>query len=104
MAGVRVAVVGAGIAGLACAQELARADAKVTVFERSRGLGGRLATRRQGAVAVDHGAQCVTARGRAFARYAEIALRAGALDAWQPRIMEDDRAWPAPVEDWWIGA
>ena len=43
---VRIAVIGAGIAGLACAQELARADAKVTVFERSRGLGGRLATRR----------------------------------------------------------
>jgi predicted NAD/FAD-dependent oxidoreductase len=37
---VRFAVIGAGMAGLACAHELARADAKVTVFERSRGLGG----------------------------------------------------------------
>ncbi|NJD31069.1 MAG: FAD-dependent oxidoreductase, partial [Gammaproteobacteria bacterium] len=45
---VNIAVIGGGIAGLACARALARADAQVTVFERSRGLGGRLGTRRQG--------------------------------------------------------
>jgi renalase len=100
---VKIAVIGAGMAGLACAHELMRADAKVTVFERSRGLGGRLATRRVGPLAFDHGAQFVTARSRPFGRYAETALRAGMLDAWRPRIMEDDRAWPAPIEDWWIG-
>jgi renalase len=100
---VRFAVIGAGMAGLACAHELARADAKVTVFERSRGLGGRLATRRVGQLAFDHGAQFITARSRPFGRYAETALRAGMLDAWRPRIMEDDRSWPAPIEDWWIG-
>jgi predicted NAD/FAD-dependent oxidoreductase len=100
---VRFAVIGAGMAGLACAHELARADARVTVYERSRGLGGRLATRRMGQLAFDHGAQFITARSHPFSRYAEIALRAGMLDAWRPRIMEDDRAWPAPIEDWWIG-
>jgi renalase len=100
---VRFAVIGAGVAGLACAHELVRADAKVTVFERSRGLGGRLATRRVGQLAFDHGAQFVTARSRPFGRYAETALRAGVLDAWRPRIMEDERAWPEPIEDWWIG-
>jgi predicted NAD/FAD-dependent oxidoreductase len=100
---VRIAVIGAGIAGLACAQELARADAKVTVFERSRGLGGRLATRRVGEFAFDHGAQFVTARSRAFGRYAEAAVRAGVMDVWKPRIMEDERSWAAPIEDWWIG-
>ena len=100
---VRFAVIGAGMAGLACAYELARADARVTVFERSRGLGGRLATRRVGPLAFDHGAQFITTRSHSFSRYAETALRAGKLDAWRPRIMEDDRAWPAPIEDWWIG-
>ena len=60
---VRIAVIGAGMAGLACAQELARADAKVTVFERARGLGGRLATRRQGNLAFDHGVQLTSALG-----------------------------------------
>ena len=71
---VRIAVIGAGMAGLACAQELLRADAKVTVFERSRGLGGRLATRRQGDLAFDHGAQFVTARSRPFVGYAQAAV------------------------------
>jgi predicted NAD/FAD-dependent oxidoreductase len=50
---VRIAVIGAGIAGLACAREIARADVAVTVFERARGLGGRLATRRDGHLAFD---------------------------------------------------
>jgi renalase len=100
---VRIAVIGAGMAGLACAQELLRADARVTVFERSRRPGGRLATRRQGDLAFDHGAQFITARGRAFISYAQSAVRADVLDAWRPRVMEDDRSWPAPIEDWWIG-
>jgi predicted NAD/FAD-dependent oxidoreductase len=103
MGGVRIAVIGAGIAGLACARELARADAKVTVFEKSRGLGGRLGTRRQGNLAFDHGAQFITARSRPFVKYAEIAARAGVLQRWSPRILEDDRLWEAPVEDWYVG-
>ena len=32
-----VAVIGAGVAGLACASELARSDVTVTVLERARG-------------------------------------------------------------------
>lgn len=103
MGAVRIAVVGAGIAGLACARELARADAAVTVFERSRGLGGRLGTRRQGNLAFDHGAQFITARSRPFAKYAAIATRAGVLNRWSPRILEDGRLWEAPVEDWYVG-
>lgn len=100
---VRVAVVGAGIAGLACALELARADAKVTVFERSRGLGGRLATRRHGPFAFDHGAQFITARSRPFARYLGIAAHAGAAAPWNPRMAEDHREWDKPIEDWVVG-
>jgi predicted NAD/FAD-dependent oxidoreductase len=103
MAEVRIAVIGAGMAGLACANELARADAMVTVFERSRGLGGRLATRRRGTVSFDHGAQFVTARSQPFVRYVEMAERAAALEAWRPRLMEDERSWPAPIDDWWVG-
>ena len=103
MGGVRIAVIGAGVAGLACARELARADARVTVFERSRGLGGRLGTRRQGNLAFDHGAQFITARSRPFVRYTEVASRAGVLERWAPRILEDDRRWDAPIEDWLVG-
>lgn len=103
MSEVRIAVVGAGVAGLACARELARAEARVTVFEKSRGLGGRLGTRRDGDGSFDHGAQFITARSRAFSRYIEIATRAGVLERWRPRIMEDDRAWDEPIDDWFVG-
>jgi predicted NAD/FAD-dependent oxidoreductase len=103
MGTVRIAVIGAGIAGLACAQELARADARVTVFEKSRGLGGRLGTRRQGDLGFDHGAQYISARSRSFVKYAGVAGRAGVLVRWTPRILEDDRLWEAPVEDWFVG-
>jgi hypothetical protein len=100
---VRIAVIGAGMAGLSCALELTRADARVTVFERSRGLGGRLATRRHGEFAFDHGAQFITARSGPFARFAEVATRAGVLAAWKPRLREDDRVFDAPIEDWLVG-
>jgi predicted NAD/FAD-dependent oxidoreductase len=98
-----IAVIGAGMAGLACASELALSDAAVTVFERARGLGGRLATRRGAGIAFDHGAQFLTARGRPFAGYAARAMRAGGLDDWRPRIAEDDRRFEAPIDEWKVG-
>jgi renalase len=52
-----VAVIGAGIAGLTCAQQLAQAGYRVVVLEKSRGLGGRMATRRLQGTWADHGAR-----------------------------------------------
>jgi renalase len=101
---VRIAVIGAGLAGLACARELARADVSVTVFEKARGLGGRLATRREGNLAFDHGAQYFTARNESFRRYTDLGIRAGAIARWQPRIREDHREWDAPIDEWLVGA
>ncbi len=58
----RVAIIGAGVAGLACASDLAAAGHDPVVFEKARGPGGRLSTRRTQAGAFDHG--CPTlARG-----------------------------------------
>jgi hypothetical protein len=101
---VRIAVIGAGVAGLACAREIARADVTVTVFERARGLGGRLATRREGRLAFDHGAQYFTARGPAFSRFVEAATHTGAVTPWKPRVREDQRNWDAPIDDWYVGS
>jgi predicted NAD/FAD-dependent oxidoreductase len=62
-----VAVIGAGIAGLACATTLARAGIGVTLFEKSRRPGGRVATRRVEGLSFNHGAQFATAHGPDFA-------------------------------------
>ncbi|MDE5077462.1 MAG: FAD-dependent oxidoreductase [Trichodesmium sp. St2_bin6] len=50
-----IAVIGAGIAGLVCAQELQQAGYSVLVLEKSRGVGGRMATRRVLGSRADHG-------------------------------------------------
>jgi renalase len=63
-----VAVVGAGIAGIACARTLVQAGHKVTVFEKSRSTGGRMATRNSPFGTFDHGAQYFTVRDPRFAQ------------------------------------
>jgi renalase len=88
-----IAVVGAGMAGLTAARRLAKAGATVTVFEKSRGVGGRLATRRSDLGAVDHGAQYVTARESAFKAFAARAKAEGSLAAWNPRGKDGDDEW-----------
>ncbi|WP_428396037.1 NAD(P)/FAD-dependent oxidoreductase [Lichenicoccus sp.] len=78
----RIAIVGAGMAGLACAQAL-RGHA-VTLFDKGRRPGGRLATRRVEGLMFDHGAQYATARGSAFQAFIE---QAGDLVApWDPAV------------------
>ncbi len=57
----RVAVVGAGLAGLFAARELRGAGHEVIVVEKSRGVGGRLASRRVAGTVVDHGSPALAA-------------------------------------------
>lgn len=52
----RVAVIGAGIAGLTCAWELQKAGIPVQVFERDSSVGGRMNTRTKDGLAFDVGA------------------------------------------------
>jgi predicted NAD/FAD-dependent oxidoreductase len=65
-----IAIVGAGLAGLACAKSLAARGQPIRVYDKGRGPGGRLATRRvevEGrSFSFDHGAQYLTARGELF--------------------------------------
>lgn len=82
----KIAVVGAGIAGASCARALADADIAVSVFEKSRGPGGRMATRRAtsplGKVQFDHGAPYFSAFGDDMrARVADWEAR-GLCTAW----------------------
>lgn len=62
-----VVVIGAGIAGLACARELSEAGARVRVYERGRVVGGRLASKRFDGRYADIGAAYLVADDPDFA-------------------------------------
>ena len=86
-----LAVIGAGIAGLSCAAALAAAGHRVTLFDKGRRPGGRVATRRADGVSFDHGAQFATARGAAFAGL--IHSLGPAMAPWPAARRGDDIAW-----------
>lgn len=78
-----VAVVGAGVAGLAVTARLLDAGLDVRVFEKSRGMGGRLAVRRQDGIgSFDLGAQFMTAESEAFGQVLAEASRHGLVAPW----------------------
>lgn len=77
-----VVIIGSGIAGLACARSLAVAGLAPVVLDKGRGIGGRVATRRVGALQFDHGAQYVTAQNSGFDAVLSELQTSGALAEW----------------------
>jgi renalase len=79
----KVAIVGAGVAGLTAARELTKRGVPVKVFEKSRGVGGRLANRRLDWGDVDIGAQYFTARDERFQMQVAEWQEQGIVARWQ---------------------
>ena len=90
-----VAIVGAGMAGVSCAQTLAAQGYSVRLFDKGRGPGGRMATRRietaQGDAHFDHGAQYFTVRDPGFH---------AVVKDWQSRGLAEP--WPLAGPDAWV--
>jgi predicted NAD/FAD-dependent oxidoreductase len=86
-----VIIVGAGISGLVCARELTRAGRKVRILEKSRGVGGRCATRRVEGRPVDHGLAFYHGRDPELLRELEAAAPAELLPGWPERREGDGR-------------
>ncbi|MBX2820986.1 MAG: FAD-dependent oxidoreductase [Rhodothermaceae bacterium] len=82
----RVAIIGAGVAGLAAARSLQNNGINVTLFDKSRGPGGRMATRRIDDLAFDHGAQYFTVRDDRFRRQVHLWLQEGIVKEWRGSI------------------
>jgi predicted NAD/FAD-dependent oxidoreductase len=82
----RVAVVGAGIAGLSCATHLQALGFEVEVFEKSRGPSGRMSTRQGEGWSADHGAQYFTARDPLFKQALDAWIADGIVSRWNPKI------------------
>ncbi|MCP5401180.1 MAG: NAD(P)-binding protein [Novosphingobium sp.] len=92
----RIGIVGAGMAGLACARVLADRGGDIWLFDKGRGPGGRMSTRRVatplGEAAFDHGAQYFTAR---HPRFVEV------VNGWQHRGLV--APWPEAHAEAWVG-
>ena len=84
-----LAIIGAGIAGITLARQL-QDIAEVRVFEKSRGFGGRMATRLDGPYRFDHGAQFFTARSKQFRSLINGYVAKNQIAAWQPRVLTLD--------------
>ncbi len=85
-------IVGAGISGLLVANTLTLEGWTVTVLDKGRGVGGRMATRRVGEGNFDHGAQFFTVRSERFAGLVEGWLGAGVAAEWTRGFADaDDR-------------
>lgn len=102
-----IAVIGAGMAGVACARTLVQAGHRVTLFDKSRGAGGRMATRRSEFGGFDHGAQFFTVRDPRFQR--AIDTVPGCVVPWDVnsvRVLDamgqTMAAAPAPRETRWV--
>lgn len=92
----RIAIIGAGMAGLSCGQRLAEGGHEVELFDKGRAAGGRMSTRRMEAqgetLRFDHGAQYFTARDPGFTeqvrRWADLGIVG---------------RWPSAGPEAWVG-
>ncbi len=78
----RIAIIGAGIAGLSAAQTLREAGFQAAVFDKGRGPGGRTVSKRTEHGAIDLGTQYFTARDPAFRRVVADWEGAGVVAPW----------------------
>jgi len=84
---IRAAVIGAGLSGLRVVHRLVEAGVEVRVFEKARGAGGRMSTRRTDFGAFDHGAQYFTAQDPRFREQVEDWVARGAAVRWPGRVV-----------------
>ena len=93
----RIAIVGAGISGLACARELRDKGHAVTVFEKSTYPGGRIVTYETELGSFDYGAQFFTALSDGFKKEVSLWREAGMAAPWHGKLvrLEDGVIKPA---------
>lgn len=82
----RIAIIGAGISGLTLAQNL-KDHAEIVIYEKARGVGGRMSTRYADPFYFDHGAQCFTARTKPFQTFLKPFMDSGAIAPWEGKVI-----------------
>ncbi|MEM9988418.1 MAG: NAD(P)-binding protein [Pseudomonadota bacterium] len=81
---VQVAIIGGGVSGLSCAQVLQTAGISFAIFDKGRGAGGRLSTRRSEHGRFDHGTPFFSAQTPEFSAQVEQWRTQGRIARWSP--------------------
>lgn len=101
-----IAIIGTGLAGLSAAQALHAAGLEIELFDKSRGSGGRMASKRSDAGSLDLGAQYFTARDRRFVDVVQQWQARGWVAEWDPELYHCNQngLQPSPDEQVrWVG-
>ena len=101
-----VAIVGAGLAGLSAAILLQQMGCQVTLFEKSRGPGGRLSAKRVKGGSADMGAQYFTIRNPQFRHFLDQYAGSEAYAPWHGRFgyqLASGQWEPFPDEERYVG-
>ena len=94
-----IAIIGTGIAGLSAARALHEAGQAVHLFDKSRGSGGRMASKRSDAGTLDLGAQYFTARDRRFSEIVRQWQESGWVEQWAPTLFQSREGLLKPSAD-----
>jgi len=81
----KIAIIGAGVAGATLAQRLTQAGVEVSVYEKSRGTGGRLSSCRLPSSTADLGAPFLKAKSNDFSQWL---TQQSCLQSWQPQTTD----------------
>ncbi|MET3116797.1 renalase [Undibacterium sp. GrIS 1.8] len=93
----QIAVVGAGLAGLTVARQLQSQGHHVTVYEKSRGVSGRMSTRMTELGGFDHGAQYFTATSDRFKKEINDWRKLGWVVPWESKLVTLDHGLSKPT-------
>lgn len=91
----KIAVIGAGIAGMVAANRLQEV-AKIVVFDKARGVGGRMASRivnhqeSNSEFCFDFGAQFFNAKSQEFKKFLQPFIEEGLIAKWRAKFVEID--------------
>lgn len=96
---IKIAVIGAGLAGLSLAH-LLRECVDITVFEKARGVSGRMSTRRADCYQFDHGAQYFTIRDKGFRQFLQPLKEQGLIQPWHARYIKFDGTNAVETKNW----
>lgn len=101
-----IAIIGAGLSGLSAANALHAAGYRVQLFDKSRGSGGRMSSKRSDFGDLDLGAQYFTARDADFSQAVRHWQQQGWIAQWSPRLYQFRAGALTPSPDHqprWVG-